>query len=214
MIRRTRDTGCQEVVGDAALLVPGGTRRRSSPRWRVCAVRLSRGSAIDAAGERLIKRFGWDGVIAQHSTVYAQGSKGPMRFRLLGEHVHVSIAVLSIIEFAVCSVAFILAALVRFDAGLAAIARTNGALAPRTLTFSLSMMICLLSFGLYSDRQRARAFGIVLRVGAAVAAAIAVTPVIYYLIPTLWIGRGVIALAFAGSILGITLTRTAFSRGR
>jgi sugar transferase (PEP-CTERM system associated) len=135
-----------------------------------------------------------------------------MRFRLLGEHVHVSIAVLSVIEFAVCFVAFIIGALLRFEGGLAAIERANGSLTPRALTFSLTMIICLTSFGLYSARQRARAFGIVLRVGAAVAAGIAVTAVIYYLIPSLWIGRGVIALAFTGSILGITLTRITFYR--
>jgi glycosyltransferase involved in cell wall biosynthesis len=80
MIRRTRDTGCQEVVGDAALLV---AVRGDTAAIAAALESLHRspepGSAIDAARERLIKRFDWDGVIAQHLTVYAQGSKGRLQ---------------------------------------------------------------------------------------------------------------------------------------
>ena len=49
---------------------------------------------------------------------------------------------------------------------------------PTALLFSLVMSVCLLAFGLYSARQRARVFGIVMRVLAAVIAGIAVTAII------------------------------------
>jgi hypothetical protein len=76
MIRRTRDTGCQEVVGDTALLV---AVRRGAAVIAATLESLHRspepgGRLSIAARERPIKRFGWDGVIAQHLTVYAQGS--------------------------------------------------------------------------------------------------------------------------------------------
>jgi FlaA1/EpsC-like NDP-sugar epimerase len=135
-----------------------------------------------------------------------------MRFRLLGEYVYVSIAVLAVVEFAVYFVAFILAAVVRFGADLPEFERLEGPLWPTALLFSLVMMVCLLAFGLYSARQRARVFGIAMRVLAAVIAGVAVTAIVCYIIPALRVGRGVMILASVGALAGVTLTRTIFSR--
>lgn len=138
--------------------------------------------------------------------------EGFMRFRLLGEYVHISIAILAVVEFAVYFVAFILAAVVRFGVDLPEFEQANGQLWPRALLFSLVMMVCLLAFGLYSARQRARAFGIVMRVLAAVIAGVSVIAVVCYVFPALWVGRGVMILASLGALVGTTLTRTAFSQ--
>ena len=135
-----------------------------------------------------------------------------MRFRLLGEYVYVSIAVLAVVEFAVYFVAFILAAVVRFGADLPEFERLEGPLWPTALLFSLVMIVCLLAFGLYSARQRARVFGIAMRVLAAVIAGVAVTAIVCYIIPALRVGRGVMILASVGALAGVTLTRTIFSR--
>ena len=135
-----------------------------------------------------------------------------MRFRLIGEYVHVSIAVLAVIELAVCCAAFILAANIRFGVELAAFEGAYGPMWPRALVFSIVMVLCLLAFGLYSARQRARAFGIVVRVVAAMVAGVAVTAVVWYVIPGLRVGRGVMILASLASIVAVTLTRTLFSR--
>jgi sugar transferase (PEP-CTERM system associated) len=135
-----------------------------------------------------------------------------MRFRLLGEYVHVSIAVLAVIEFAVYFVAFILAAVVRFGADLPEFERVEGPLWPTALVFGSIMIVCMLAFGLYSARQRARIFGIAMRVLAAVIAGVAVTAIVCYIIPSLRVGRGVMLLAAVGALAGITLTRTVFSR--
>ena len=135
-----------------------------------------------------------------------------MRFRLLGEYVHVSIAVLAVVEFAVYFVAFILAAVVRFGADLPEFERLEGPLWPTALVFGFIMIVCSLAFGLYSARQRARIFGIAMRVLAAVTAGVAVTAIVCYIIPALRVGRGVMILASVGALAGITLTRTVFSR--
>jgi sugar transferase (PEP-CTERM system associated) len=137
---------------------------------------------------------------------------GYMRFRLIGEYVHVSIAVLAVVELVVCGSAFVLAANVRFGADLTAFEDVFGPLWPRALVFSVVMVLCLLAFGLYSARQRARAFGVVLRVAAAMVAGVAVTAVVWYIVPALQVGRGVMILAFAASIVAVTLTRTVFAR--
>jgi sugar transferase (PEP-CTERM system associated) len=135
-----------------------------------------------------------------------------MRFRLLGEYVHVSIATLAVVEFAVYFMAFILAAVLRFGVDLPEFERANGPLWPTALLFSVLMTVCLLAFGLYSARQRARIFGIAMRLLAAVIAGVAVTAIVCYVIPTLRVGRGVMILASIGALAGLTLTRTIFSR--
>jgi len=135
-----------------------------------------------------------------------------MRIRLIGEHVHVSIAVLAVVELAMCCGAFILGAYVRYGVDLPAFEETYGPLWPRALVFGVVIVLCLLAFGLYSARQRARAFGIAVRVVAAMSAGLAVTAVIWYVIPALRVGRGVMLLATLASIVAVTLTRTVFPR--
>ncbi len=64
-------TGCAEVVGDAGLLVPV----KDAPAIKAALLRLVgdpelAGRLGRAARERVISRFGWDGVIEQHLEVY------------------------------------------------------------------------------------------------------------------------------------------------
>jgi sugar transferase (PEP-CTERM system associated) len=135
-----------------------------------------------------------------------------MRIRLIGEHVYVSIVALVFAELAFCCAAFILAVYVRFGADLTAFGDVYGPLWPRALVFSVVMVVCLAAFGLYSARQRARTIGIVLRVVAAMVAGVAVTAVVWYVVPALRVGRGVMILASVASIVAVAVTRTVFGR--
>jgi sugar transferase (PEP-CTERM system associated) len=135
-----------------------------------------------------------------------------MRIRLIGEHVHVAIAILVVVELAVFCLAFVLAARVRFGVDLTVFEASYGPLWPRALVFGVVMVVCLLAFGLYSARQRARAFGIVVRICAAILAGIVVTVVAWYVAPGMRIGRGVMLIASVTSLVAIALTRTTYSR--
>ncbi len=107
------------------------------------------------------------------------------------------------------------AALVRFRGALNPAVDPAGldpALWPRAVLFSTVMVLCLLAFGLYSARQRARLFGIATRLLLAVLMAFAVASALFYLVPALWIGRGVVGLAAAGALLGMVVSRSIFSR--
>lgn len=137
-----------------------------------------------------------------------------MRIRLFGQHIYLSIAVLTVTEAVLFYVSVYGAALARFHADLGsatALHDFRGALWPRALLFSLVMVICLLAFGLYSARQRARVTGIALRLGVALFTGFAATAVLFYLIPDLWIGRGVVGLAALGAFCGTVFSRFAFS---
>jgi glycosyltransferase involved in cell wall biosynthesis len=66
-------TGCAEVVGDAAILVPP----RDSQALRAALERLSRDPDLvkrlgQAARERVVTRFGWERVIELYLEVYAR----------------------------------------------------------------------------------------------------------------------------------------------
>ena len=138
-----------------------------------------------------------------------------MRFRFLGQYVHRSITVLTAVEAAFFFVALYAAVLMRFHDGFASpgeLEINDGALWPRALLFSAVMVVCLLAFGLYGARQRARFSGMVLRVAMAFGTGLAVTATLFYLIPTLWLGRGVIALAAFGGLGGVTISRLVFWR--
>jgi glycosyltransferase involved in cell wall biosynthesis len=69
----TSGTGCAEVVGDAAILVPP----RDPEAIRAALERLSRDPDLveklgRAARERVVARFGWERVIESHLQVYAR----------------------------------------------------------------------------------------------------------------------------------------------
>jgi sugar transferase (PEP-CTERM system associated) len=138
-----------------------------------------------------------------------------MRFRLLGQHLHSSIAVLSIVEALMFFAALYAAVLTRFHADVASLSDLQalpGAVWPRAALFSGVMVTCLLAFGLYSPRQRARLAGLILRVTLALATGLAITGTLFYAVPALWMGRAVVTLAAIGGLCGVAVSRLVFSR--
>jgi len=138
-----------------------------------------------------------------------------LRIRLFGHYVYLAVALLFAAEAIVFFAAVYAAVLVRFHGSFGHIPEVPdlvGALWPRALLFSLVMLLSLLSFGLYSARQRARLVGLALRVMLAVLMGFAVASALFYLVPNLWIGRGVVGLAAVGAFLGMVVSRSIFAR--
>ena len=122
-------------------------------------------------------------------------------------------AVLSAVEALVFFAAVYGAVIARFGTDLApdTIAQLRGALWPRALLFSAIMMVCFLAFGLYSLRQRARLAGLALRVAVALLAGFVITATVFYFVPALMLGGGIVALAAIGGLCGVTVSRVIFS---
>jgi sugar transferase (PEP-CTERM system associated) len=118
-----------------------------------------------------------------------------MRVQLFGHPVPRSIVVLAMLEAATAFGALIAARLLRFHFNPDAIDYDVGSIWARGMLLTGATFVCAMAFGLYSGRQRARTIGILVRVVAAVLAAITITVVGMYLIPNLWIGRPVLAIA-------------------
>lgn len=136
-----------------------------------------------------------------------------MRLRLFGQFVHASIAALAAAEAAAFVGTLYLAYRIRFGTWYPpAPESARDVLWPCAAVFSGTVVVSLLAFGLYSSRQRARIAGLSVRLIAATAVAAVVTAAAFYVVPSLWIGRGVLGLA-ALLALGTTLvSRVLFAR--
>lgn len=121
-------------------------------------------------------------------------------------------AALAALECMIFFSVLLAAAWLRFGVELYDLEQRKGPLWPRGVLFSVALAGCLLAFGLYSARQRARSVGIFVRVVVAVTVGIGVTTTCFYIIPNLWIGRGVLALAAVASASIVIILRLGFSR--
>jgi sugar transferase (PEP-CTERM system associated) len=136
-----------------------------------------------------------------------------MRIRLFGRCVHISIAALAASEALVFFGALLLAFRVRFNTWHpTAVESVKDSLWPCAVVFSAVLLVSLLAFGLYSSLQTASASGVFVRLMAGLANANVVTAALFYSFPSLWLGRGVLALASAFALVAAVLSRVLFSR--
>ena len=136
-----------------------------------------------------------------------------MRVRLFSHYVHVSIAAMAAVEAIIFLGAMLLAFWVRFHTWYpVASVSSRLTLVLCAAVFGAANLVSVMAFGLYSSRQRARTSGVFVRLVAAIAAATAATAVVFYIAPSFWIGRGVLALASIFSLIGVGISRALFSR--
>ena len=107
-------------------------------------------------------------------------------------------AVLALVEALIAFVALYMAVAIRFETPirhLHLLEQQLGPLWPRGLAFAAVVVASLLAFGLYSGRRRGQLPDVFLRLVAALVVASAVLAAIQYTVPSLYLWRGVSALA-------------------
>ena len=138
-----------------------------------------------------------------------------MRVRILGQYVPASIATLALIEAMLCFLAVYAAMCLRFRVGvsqLPKLAEEFGPLWPRGVAFSAIVVTSLLAFGLYNSRQRTQLSAILARLVLALLASSCAIAVLFYVIPTQHLYRGVAALAVVLSVCGVFTSRLIFAQ--
>ena len=136
-----------------------------------------------------------------------------MRVRLFGQYVHISIAALAAIDAVIFFGAMLLAYRLRFGIWYPADrASIDTGVWLCASVFGVVNLVSVLAFGLYSSRQRARTAGVFVRLVAAISAAGVVTAATFYVVPDLWLGRGVLALSSLFSLIGTGISRGMFVR--
>jgi len=136
-----------------------------------------------------------------------------MRIRLFGQYLHASVAALAVVEAAAFFGTLFLAYRIRFETWYpTAVESARDVLWPCAAVFSAAVLLSLLAFGLYSSRQRARTAGMFVRLVAAIGAATIATAAAFYVVPSLWIGRGVLGLASLLALCATLVSRVVFAR--
>jgi sugar transferase (PEP-CTERM system associated) len=138
-----------------------------------------------------------------------------MRVRILGQYVPASLALLALVEAVLAFLALYAAASIRFDVGmteLPEIEQQFGPLWPRGVAFSAIVIGCLLAFGLYNSRQRVQLSGVMARVLVALLVSSCATAALFYVVPSLRIGRGVAGVAMLLVLCAVMVSRLAFAR--
>jgi len=103
-------------------------------------------------------------------------------------------------------------ALLRFESELPRIETVVGPIWPRALLFTFLILLAMVAMGLYSARLRATFAGILMRAATSVCIATAAIALIYYFVPNLHLGRGIMAFSAACAVVAIGVVRFVFSR--
>ena len=139
-----------------------------------------------------------------------------MRVRILGQYVPSSLATLALIEASLSFLALYAAVFIRFEVGVRTLPLLEreqlGPLWPRGVAFSAIVMACLLAVGLYSSRQRVQLSGILARLMVALLVSSCAMVALFYVVPSLRLGRGVAALAVTLVLCGVVASRLIFAR--
>jgi sugar transferase (PEP-CTERM system associated) len=124
----------------------------------------------------------------------------------------ISIALLLIVDVAVISLSFYAAAAIRFDFDIAEILSRLDPFGPRLLFFTFFVLIGLASVGMYRRRQRPNKRQTISRAAVAVLIGGFSSVVFFYVMPSLYTGRGMLATAMFLSTVGLSVARISMLR--
>ena len=134
--------------------------------------------------------------------------------RVFSGHVH-RVGLLALAEASVVVLAVFCAIYFRFighSSTFAAFENSVGPIWPRALLVAGVFVTSLFALGLYQLRQRTSFNGVLVRLALAILLAEAALGLIYYLAPSIFVGRGVTGLTGGFALLGLTATRYLFIR--
>ena len=136
---------------------------------------------------------------------------GSLRFFKM--HLRVPFLLLALIEFCVCVVAVYVAVYVRFDGKVDGQALAKYNIEEPILTavlFGLVMPTTMMAMGLYQSRFRGGVLGVFLRSVIGFLSGAVILALLYYLIPNLYLGRGVFAIAIVVAFFMVGTIRPLF----
>ncbi len=116
-------------------------------------------------------------------------------FKFFKMHLRVPFLLLALMEFCICVTAVFVAVYVRFDGSQITEVESIRSPIATSMLFGLIMPVTMMAMGLYQSRFRGGILGVFLRSVIGFACGAAILALLYYLIPHLYLGRGVFGLA-------------------
>ncbi len=132
--------------------------------------------------------------------------------RLFKHHIHTAFYFLAVIECCLFLGAFYLGAYYYFYIGGESVGDHLGNLLPQAATFAAVGMASLATMGLYKPQLREGAPGTLLRLMGAFIAIILAMAVVFYVVPDLYLWRGIFAQTVLFAFMLCVLSRILFSR--
>ncbi|MEJ2754592.1 MAG: TIGR03013 family PEP-CTERM/XrtA system glycosyltransferase [Gammaproteobacteria bacterium] len=132
--------------------------------------------------------------------------------RILKHYFHVPFLLLGLVEGVVLVGSVYLAAFFRFDSMEAMVDLGVGPLWPRAVLFALLVLVSMTAMGVYQARGREGLSGVTLRTAVSYFFGAASLFVIFYLFPSLYLGRGVLIMAAVISFVTLLFMRAALSQ--
>jgi len=130
--------------------------------------------------------------------------------RILNHYVHMQIFLLAVIELCALIVGVYAGAYLRFAGDMSDVFDSIGAMWPRALFFCTVLMLSMTAMGLYHARMRPRRTGIAVRLIVSFLFGGGALVLLFYFFPSLYVGRGALALALIISFLLISVVRVIF----
>jgi sugar transferase (PEP-CTERM system associated) len=130
-----------------------------------------------------------------------------MRIRIFGHFLHLPSLALALAEFVAFGLAMLVGVVIQHSLSGASQLDRVVILIPRILMFAVLMSLSFLSLGLYTTRQRAGVLGVGVRMALATIAALAVTALVFYLVPDVEIERAAILVAAPLAVAGAAIIR-------
>lgn len=134
----------------------------------------------------------------------------PVPVKIFNNYVHRQIFALSVIEFALIVASVYIGAGLRFGGDFSAIYNSIGLLWPRALLIAGVVFLTMVALGLYHARLRPRRTGIVVRLILSFLVSGAALILLFYLFPSLYVGRGALLLAMIIAFLLVSTVRIFF----
>src|SRR5205809_2338739 len=137
---------------------------------------------------------------------------GLLSVRIFGHYVSLLLVLLMLVEAAMHVGAVYLAGTLRFLDLPFLIHPSGGWLVPRALLYSLAMLGVMTAFGLYGTALHKRDREYQVRFLASYPAGALLMVIVFYVVPTSFLGRGILALSFLFSLILTVLARVVFFR--
>ena len=131
-------------------------------------------------------------------------------FKFFKMHLRVPFILLAVIEFCICVAAVYVAVYVRFDGKHFSEVNSISSPVMTSVLFGLVMPITMMAMGLYQSRFRGGILGVFLRSVVGFISGAMILALLYYLIPSLYLGRGVFALAVVIAFFMVGTIRAMF----
>ena len=126
--------------------------------------------------------------------------------RILKHYVSAPILILGVVDVLVLIASVYIGTNLRFLGHVDQIEYSVGAVFPRSLLISSVILLCLIGVGLYQSSYRDGMVGIFVRVVLAFFIGIAGLSFLFYLFPSLFLGRGAFALSLSVAFIAVTIT--------